>query len=327
MNQGEGKPVKRFFSALLLTALAVMLLAACSGTEPGSDTSMPQTPAQMASDTLRARLAGGGLDAATQQSYYEELLARDQFTEQDYVELAQLYADAGDANAQRRMLWQVLHLYPSDAYAERLEGLIVERDASDERAAALVTALRETLEQKDASALRVLVASSDWRDAFQEAPEMFATRTRCRDGGLTAQIVSDDFETTATLLDDTGTYLYARVNEAGTLIARAQYTEGAYNGEASVCWFDAQNELYKEYAVTMQGNVCVGGLTVTYDGAAYTGTLDESGKSTEQQQSNANGVVYAYQTGGNRYLYLENTTMEDFRLDSAALGLPAAEIW
>lgn len=319
--------MKRILLTVLSAALAVLLLAACNGTQPGSAASAAQTPAQMAADTLRARLSGGELDAATRQSYYEELLARDLFTEQDYVDLAQIYADAGDAAGQRRMLWQALHLYPSDAYAERLESLIVERGASDEKAAALVTALRQTLEQKDASALRTLVASGDWQSTFQEAPEMFATRTRYRDGGLTAQVVSDNFETVLSLLDDTGAYLYARVNEAGALIALAQYTEGAYNGAASVCWFDAQNELYKEYAVTMQGNVCVGELTVTYDGASFTGTLDESGKSTEQQQSGANGVVYAYEAGGNRYLYLENATAEDFRLDSAAIGLPAAEIW
>lgn len=319
--------MKKKILALLLAALLLTLFTACNETTDDGASSDPVTPAQMEADALRAGLSGGTLSNAEQLEYYEELLARDLFTEQDYLDLAQLYADMGDAAAQRRMLWQVLHLYPSDAYAERLERLIVERDASSEETAALIGSLRQALEERNASALRVLVASGDWRSIMQEAPEMFATRTRYRDGTLTVQIVSDDFETTVCLLDGGGSYLYGRVNEAGALIAAAQYTGGAYEGEAAVCWFDAQDDPYKDYAVTLQGNVCVGGLTVVYDGVTYTGTLDENGASTEQQQSNANGVVYAYQSGGNRYLYLEGVAAEDFRLECTDIGLPAAEIW
>ena len=313
--------------AILLAMMLLVTLAACAETEENNTPSGPVPPAQMEADALRTGLSNGGLNNAERQAYYEELLARDLFTEQDYQDLAQLYADAGNDAAQRRMLWQVLHLYPSDAYAERLERLIVERDASSEAAAALIDNLKQALEERSASALRMLVASGDWRSIMQEAPEMYATRTRYRDGTLTVQIVSDDFETTVCLLDGGGSYLYGRINEAGALIASAQYTGGAYEGEAAVCWFDAQNELYKDYAVTLQGNVCVGELTVVYDGVTYTGTLDESGKSQEQQQSNANGVVYAYQSGGNKYLYLEDTTVDDFRLECTDIGLPAAEIW
>ena len=319
--------IKKRVSALILAVLLLVLLAACTETGGDGASSGPIPPAQMDTDALRAGLAGGALSAAERQQYYEELLARDLFTEQDYLDLAQLYADAGDTAAQRRMLWQALHLYPSDAYAERLERLIVERDASSAEAAALIASLKQALEERSASALRMLVASGDWRSVMQEAPEMFTTRTRYRDTALTAQIVSDDFETTVCLLDGGGGYLYGRVNEAGALIASAQYTGGAYEGAAAVRWFDAQDELYKDYAVTLQGNVCVGELTVTYDGVTYTGTLDENGKSTEKQQTNANGVVYAYQNGGNKYLYLEGVTEEDFRLDCTAIGLPAAEIW
>lgn len=320
--------MKKRFLAILLAGLLLAMLAACGG-KTGEDgpSSVPLSPAQMEADALRAGLSEGALSDAERQEYYEELLARDLFTEQDYLDLAQLYADRGDAAAQRRMLWQVLHLYPSDAYAERLERLIVERDASSEANAALIANLRQALEERSASALRMLIASGDWRSIMQEAPEMYATRTRYRDGTLTVQIVSDDFETTVCVLDGGGSYLYGRVNAAGALIAAAQYTGGAYEGEAAVCWFDAENELYKDYAVTLQGNVCVGELKVVYDGITYTGTLDESGKSQEQQQSNANGVVYAYQEGGNKYLYLEDVTADDFLLDCTAIGLPAAEIW
>ncbi len=319
--------MKKRILAIVLAALLPALLAACAVTEENGASSGPVSPAQMETDALRAGLADGTLSAAERQQYYEELLARDLFTEQDYLNLAQLYEDAGDSAAQRRMLWQMLHLYPSDAYAERLERLIVERDASSEETAALINSLKQALQERNASALRLLVASGDWRSLLQEAPEMYATRTRYRDAALTAQIVSDDFETTVCLLDGEGGYLYGRINEAGALIASAQYTQSAFEGAASVCWFDAQNELYKEYAAMLQGNVCVGELTVTYDGDTYTGTLDENGKSTEKQQTNANGVVYAYQNGGNKYLYLEGATEEDFRMDNTAIGLPAAEIW
>lgn len=319
--------MKKRILAVLLAALLLAMLTACGDMGSDGTSSGPVSPSQLGADALRAGLADGALSAAQRQAYYEELMARDLFTEQDYLDLAQIYADAGDAAAQRRMLWQVLHLYPSDAYAERLERLIVERDASSEETAALIGSLKQALEERSASALRMLIASGDWRSIMQEAPEMYATRTRYRDGTLTVQIISDDFETTVCVLDGGGNYLYGRVNAAGALIAAAQYTGGAYEGAAAVCWFDAQNELYKDYAVTLQGNVCVGELTIVYDGVTYTGTLDENGKSNEQQQSNANGVVYAYQDGGNGYLYLEGVTAEDFRLECTDIGLPAAEIW
>lgn len=269
-------------------------------------------------------------DGQEKLAIYEELLARDLCREEDYREMARLYAGTGDAGAQRRILWWALHLYPSEEYARQLQELVVGRTPEDEAAAALIADLQRTLEEQDAPSLRGLIEGEGWAEAFQEAPEIYATRTRYTDGSLTAQVTSDAFETEVCILTGEGVCLYGRINDAGSLMASAPYADGAYNGAAAACWFDAEDILYKRIQTTLRGDICVDSVSVEYEGASYTGALGEDGATLEPQQdkvTEAGGVVYAYQVGGSRYLYQENTAKETFRMDCTAVGLPHMDIW
>ncbi|MCM1539713.1 MAG: hypothetical protein NC121_00450 [Blautia sp.] len=337
--------MRKILSTALVMALTVSLFAACGsrlesdGSSQESSTDSVQqesaaSPSQMMTEEqLREGLAALGDTPDTQAdrlAFYEELLARDLCREEDYLELSRLYADVGDMAAQRRMLWWVFRLYPSEEYAGQLQELAVQRTAEEEPAAAMITALKQALTERDAAALRAAVGSDGWRELFQEAPELYATRTRYTDGELTAQIVSDAYVTEVVLLAADGTCLYGHVNDAGSLVASAVYADGAYNGDAEVCWFDAENTLYKKYQTVLRNDVCVDSIFVEYEGIPYKGALNGDGSTAEQQQekvTQAGGVVYAYQEGGSRYLYQEDATVDTYRMDCLSMGLPHMEIW
>ncbi len=328
--------------------LIVNLLTGCagSGNEDGLsakdpaealDTQLPggqPIPAQMETEEqLREGLAAlqdKPETLAERIGFYEELLARDLCREEDYLELAELYAGAGDGEAQRRMLWWAFRLYPGEEYARKLQELILRRSSDEKPAEALVTALQQALAGQDEAAFRTVVQGEDWRETFQEAPEIYATSTLYTGGGLTAQVVSDSYETEVFLLSADGACLYGRLNDAGSLIGSAVYGDGAYNGDAEVCWFDGEGSLYKKYQASLRNDVCVDELSVEYEGVTYKGTLGEDGSTKEEQQEKvtlAGGVVYAYQEGGSGYLYQEDATKDSFRMDCESLGLPRIEIW
>lgn len=81
---------------------------------------------------------------------------------------------------------------------------------------------------------------------------------------------------------------------------------------------------------TLSDGVCVGKLTVVYQGVEYVGTFHEDGSTAEEQLKEAadqGGVIYAYGQGGRTYLYQENADSADFRLGPAFFGLPEYAEW
>lgn len=337
--------MRKILSTVLSAGIAVIMFTACAGggnekelpvEEPDMSTEAIQSeetvlPEQMETEAqLRDGLAAAENAPEEKLAFYEELLARDLCEEEDYLEMAQLYAASGDATAQRRMLWWAFLLYPDEKYAVQLQALTVRRTSEEEEAATLIAALQQALTEQDAAAFRGVTEGEEWRETFQEAPEIFATRTRYESENLTAQIVSDAYETEVYLLAGDGTCLYGRVNDGGSRTASAVFTEGAYNGEAEVCWYDGEGALYKRYQVVLHNDVCVDSLSVEYEGVSYGGTFGEDGSVMEKQQekiSEAGGVVYAYEVGGRRYLYQEGASQDTFRMDCVMLGLPRFEVW
>jgi len=76
--------------------------------------------------------------------------------------------------------------------------------------------------------------------------------------------------------------------------------------------------------------VCVGQLTVFYQGTEYVGNFREDGSTAEEQLEEVTeqgGVLYAYGPGNKTYLYQENAELVDFRIGPAFLGLPEYEDW
>lgn len=335
-------------SVVLVMALSLSFFTACGHGGEG-DVSFPEAPEissgsdqqestaiPLQSETeeqLRAELTAlqDNSDMQTARiALYEELLARDLCLEEDYLKMAQLYADAGDMVSQRRILWWGFRLYPGEEYVRRLQELVVRRTADEEATAAVIASLQQALVERNESALRAVVQGEEWKEIFQEAPEIYATRTCYADGNVMAQIASDMYETEVFLLGEGGECLYGRLNDEGCLIGSAVYAGGSYNGDAEVCWFDSEGILYKRYQAVFRGDICVDSITVEYEGIIYTGVLGEDGSIKEEQQvkvTQAGGVVYAYQEGGKNFLWQENASAGAFRMDCGMLGLPRFKVW
>ena len=264
------------------------------------------------------------------QEYYERLLSMDVFGEGDYVELAQIYGESGNWEGQRRMLSKVLRLFPSQEYAEQLSAVIIRRDSSDPEMAVLAGQITEALKQEDALTIKNLVLSEEWRRLLQDNMDAIETRTLYQNGEEVLQIAARGTEAMILWLDGHGQVRFYRESGTGILLGSASLDDGVYAGDVKVIYSDAEGNVEKSIQGTLSDGVCVGQLTVFYQGTEYVGNFREDGSTAEEQLEEVTeqgGVLYAYGPGNKTYLYQENAELVDFRIGPAFLGLPEYEDW
>jgi len=261
------------------------------------------------------------------QEYYEELLARDAFQENDFLALAEVYALLGDAEEQRDTLWRLYRLYPTEANADILSSLVVEVDDTDAAVVELINRWKTEMEGGNAAELRNLIASEEWKNALWLDTGALIQKTRYVSAGENVQITSDTCEAEIACLGQDGEFLYYRCNELGTIMADATLRDGIYSGPATISYFDAEGALYKRISCSLQNNICVDKIDISYDGNTYGGKLNEDGTTMEEQISKVKGTIYAYTGNGRSYLYQPDTAAEDFVIDSKFVGLPEFELW
>lgn len=264
------------------------------------------------------------------QEYYERLLSMDVFTEADYVELAGIYGSQGDWERQRRMLSRVLRLYPSREYADQLGAIVVRYNGTDEEISGITDQIKEAFEQQDVTVLIVLTKSEDWLSNMQDDLQGIEMRTQYQTEEDMIQIRSDFPEVEITWQQASGSFYYYKEQEGGFILGMTSYVDGAYNGAVSVRYFDSDGNEVRSYNGTLSENVCVNQITVAADGVEYTGKLNSDGTTAEEQYeavADQGGVLYAYDSTGNTYLYQNNITIEDFKMDCSYLGLPVYVVW
>ncbi len=267
---------------------------------------------------------------AQKQAYYERLLAMDVFGEEDYVELARIYGSRGNWEEQRRMLSKVLRLYPSVEYAQQLSAVTVYRDDTEEDMAALAGRITEALEQQDVQALRALALSEEWHRLLQEGMDAIETRTHYQAGEDILQIATGGRAVEITWCGGQGRFLFYRADAAGAVLGAASLEDGSYAGEVKTAYYDGEGNVTKSVHGTLAGGVCVGQLTVVYQGVEYVGMFQEDGSTAEEQTKEVaaqGGVIYAYAQGGRTYLYQADADPADFRIGPAFFGLPEYEEW
>lgn len=101
-------------------------------------------------------------------------------------------------------------------------------------------------------------------------------------------------------------------------------------GDVKVIYSDTEGNVTRSVQGTLENGVCVGQLTIVYQGVEYVGTFAEDGTTTEEQLkevTDQGGVLYAYGPGGRTYLYQENVKPADFRIGPAFFGLPEYKEW
>lgn len=261
------------------------------------------------------------------QKYYEELLARDAFQENDFLALAEVYALLGDAEEQRDTLWRLYRLYPTEANADILSSLVVEVDDTDGAVVELINRWKTEMEGGNAVELQNLIASEEWKNALWLDTGAMVQKTRYVSAGETIQITSDICETEIACLGQDGEFLYYRCNELGTIMSDATLRDGIYSGPATISYYDAEGALYKQIACSLQNGICVDKIDIFYDGNTYVGKLNENGTTIEEQISKVKGTIYAYSDNGRSYLYQPDTAVADFVIGSKFVGLPEYEFW
>lgn len=338
------KSIKRSFHiSMNIFLLSVLLLTACGQPQAESEGTMPVpteepvTTAQWAEpfteEELRKAISELKEDEtalAQKQEYYERLLAMDVFGEEDYEELARIYGGRGDWQGQRRMLFKLLRLYPSVEYAEQLSAVTVRRDDTEEDMVSLAGQIRAALEQQDAAAIRNLALSGEWRRLLQEDMDVIETRTRYQAGEDVLQIAAGGPAVELTWRDGQGRFWFYQGDETGAMMGSAALADGAYTGDVQVTYSDGEGNVTRLLQGTLENGVCVGQLTVVYQGVEYTGTFLEDGTTAEEQLkevADLGGVLYAYGPGRRTYLYQENAALADFRVGPAFFGLPEYEEW
>ena len=335
--------IRSFHICVGIHILAALLLTACgqpqteqeetmsvSAEEPAA-TAQPREP--YTEEELRQAISELKEDEASlaqKQEYYERLLAMDVFAEEDYEELARIYGSRGEWKEQRRLLLKLLRLYPSVEYAELLSAVTVYRDDTEEDMVVLAGQIKEALESQDAVALRNLTLSEEWRRLLQENMEAIETRTRYQTGEEILQIAAGGLAVEITWHDGQGHFLFYQGDETGAVLGSATLADGAYTGDVKVAYSDGEGNVTKSLQGTLENGVCVGLLTVIYQGVEYSGTFQEDGTTAEEQVkevTDQGGVLYAYGPGGRTYLYQENVEIADFRIGPAFFGLPKYVEW
>ena len=326
-----------------ISLLAALALTACGQpqtereetlpipTEGSVATAQPREP--FTEEELRQAISELNEDEASlaqKQEYYERLLAMDVFLEEDYEELARIYGSRGDWKGQRRILFKLLRLYPSEEYAEQLSAVTVYRDDTEEDMAVLAGQIKEALESQDAVALRNLALSEEWRSLLQEGMDAIETRTHYQSGEEILQVAAGGEVVKITWHDGLGRFLFYQGDETGAAVGSATLADGVYTGDVKVIYSDGEGNVTKTLKGTLENGVCVGELTIVYQGVEYSGTFREDGTTAEEQVkevTDQGGVLYAYGPDGRSYLYQENMEVADFRIGPAFLGLPEYAEW
>lgn len=348
MPQGEHEYMKKTISYLLTFCwiIAVFTFTSCgdgsldgqeetpAATEEPSVVPEPAaTPEPATEEELRRAikaLGDEGDQLTLKGEYYERLYAMDAFGEEDYIALAQVYNAQGDWERQRLMLSKAMRLYPCQTYAEQVSGIIVRRDSGDEGAAALAAQMMAALEQQDAQALKDLTGTQEWKREMLGDLAGIMNRIQYRTENEVLQIAADGIYCEIVWCSGGGSLFFYRNDTAETAIGSAALGAEGYEGPVEVSFYDGEGNELQTYRGTMNGGVCTGQITVSYQGTEYTGQLGEDGRTLEEQEKGAasrGAVCYAYAPGGRAYLYQQDTTVEDFRIDAAYLALPEYEEW
>ncbi len=262
--------------------------------------------------------------------YYDKLWLMDAFTEDDFDALIQVYETLGDAEKVRATMIRRHTYYPSEANVTAISNVIVYRDKDDEGVTDMMNTFISTLSADDKTGIKEMVLSEAWGEEMQDALVGVCRKTLYSGNGYVAQITSDIYSTEISVLREDTSFVYYKLDASGEILAETFWKDGNYADSYVISYYTAEGELLKECSGTFEKGFSVGDFTMKYNGGTYTGEFDEEGKTTVEQKdkiSSNGGVVYAYNKSKQKYLYVEDTDIEEFVIDYVYLGLPAHVEW
>lgn len=260
--------------------------------------------------------------------YYEELMARDSFTNEDYLALASLYEENNDSVNQRRVLRRLFKNDPTLENAQLLSNVIIILDFQDENTNQTINHISDAINKNNPAVLKEIFASENWRNNFDEEDGKIEMKLFGQNENSVFQIRTSVYETEIMNKISDSELLYLIMNDSGSIIARLTIENNRYKGSAIISYYDGNQEMIKEIKCTLDDDHCIDSITINYQGIAYNGDVNEDGTTAVAQTSkerNLHNVIYAQ--NGNRYLVQSDIDLNDFIMDLEFLKLPVYEEW
>lgn len=262
--------------------------------------------------------------------YYDALWQMDVFTEADFDSLVLIYEALGDMEEMRTTLIRKHTYYPEEENLALISDVVVTKDSTDEAVASLMEELNLYVNDKTTDNVKNLILSDAWRNFLQDDLVGVSRKTKYIGDGYVAQITSDTYATTIFILGDDGDIDYYRCSDAGIIWGNTSWSESSYNGAYEISYYNLDGSFIKECRGNFFDGVSTGDFEMDYGGDTYIGEFDENGLATVEQIEDVielGGVTYAYNNTKNKYLYVENMSIDSFVIDYIYLGLPLYEEW
>lgn len=239
----------------------------------------------------------------------------------------------------------MVRLYPTVENAALLDEVIVRYDVSEGKEDGTdevslneiegnLAQIKISLEAGDMDAVAELIVTDSWQKNFLPVIQGIHKKTLFAGDEYQMQITASSSGTQIWCLNSDNTIYLFEKEGTKTIYMQTVYGDASYNGEMTVHFQNAETENNAETNTVITGTftnaVCTGELTFDYNGAVYTGTFDEQGKTTETQDSTVSqngGVVYAYDENEKTFLYVPEQDADTFVIDSEFLGVPVFTNW
>ncbi len=317
---------------IVLLILSSVLLGACGSSteqvqsEPAQQSTQEQSEKENKTPVTESDFRSALAEAPDEQKLvlYRDFAANFRMNEDEYLDYAALCEQAGDTVTQRRALMTLYKLDPTEAHGELLSAMTLKIQATDDaHAEGLLMELADLIAECgagdfSAESLRAVVDSEDWKRSFYIDNGVFTSNTEYIGDALSAEVASDQFQTVATIWSSDTKYA-CEISYEGVKVASVALTDGAPAGAYVYREWDADGADVVSVTGTVADGHLTGSFTIVTGAVSYAGTVDDAGKSTEEQIKNVNGTIYAYSDNKKQYLYADGDA-SDWVADLAQMG-------
>ncbi len=326
--------------SMLLTACAPGVLPFASGTgdvpttdatqqseEIQSPDAADDTMALVTEEDFRTALQAVA-DDTEKLSVYRDFFENFRMQENEYIDFAKLLEQAGDSVMQRKVLYTLYCMDPTEAHGQLMSDMTLKLTPQDDaKAEGLLNSLLDELKKCDedgfsTEGLKAITDSADWKESFFIDNGTFTSHTEFEGETLQATIDSDSLGTKAVLVSDNTRYL-CDLSYAGETVGKVALSDGKAEGAYCLLKLSDDGGNVETVSGEVRDGHYVNQITVVANGTTYTGTFDDAGKTKEEQPQGLKGCAYAYSKDGNRYLYIADVNASDFVANIADMGFTA----
>ncbi len=291
---------------------------------PDNDNNEAAASALVTEEDYRGAIASAS-DDEKKLELYTEFSSVYRMSADEYKEYAALCEKAGDTVSQRRALFALYRIDPTEEHGRMMSDMTLKITAKDDdKAEGLLAALAAERKNCEADgfspeAVKKLIASDDWKKSFFIDNGTFTSHTEFSGEGISALTDADSIESRVVITEGDSRYLCI-VSYDGVRVGRAGVKDGKTEGDYYFRQMDAENvDIVSAKGYIKDGHY-VNQLEVKAGDTVYSGSFDDAGHTKEKQPEGFEGVVYAYAADGGNYLYVEGADAATFVANVGEMG-------